>query len=131
FAFRPTLRMVLLPELGGRFSRIFAVALCAAAGAACSSAAIPTALPPPKPVAPSPPPKDDGKPAQGGDGGDLHSAALEQLRISPMVAKTDKQNSVLVPLPDGNNWTRVRFLTVPGLVGFRYGKSHHAIVAGF
>jgi hypothetical protein len=25
----------------------------------------------------------------------------------------------------------VRFLTVPGLVGFRYGKSHHAIVAGF
>jgi hypothetical protein len=67
----------------------------------------------------------------GGDGGDLHSAALEQLRISPLGPKTDKQNSLIVPLPDAPNWTRVRFLTVPGLVGFRYGKSHHAIVAGF
>ena len=45
--------------------------------------------------------------------------------------RADKQNSILVPLPDAANWTRVRFLTVPGLVGFRYGKSHHAIVAGF
>jgi hypothetical protein len=48
-----------------------------------------------------------------------------------MGPKTDKQNSVVVPLPDAPNWTRVRFLTVPGLVGFRYGKAHHAIVAGF
>ena len=98
--------------------------------AACSSASLPAAQPS-KPIAPSPPPKDDGKPAQGGTGGDSHSAALEQLRVAPLGPKTDKQNSIVVPLPDGPNWTRVRFLTVPGLVGFRYGKSHHAIVAGF
>ncbi|MBS2012161.1 MAG: hypothetical protein JST00_04710 [Deltaproteobacteria bacterium] len=48
-----------------------------------------------------------------------------------MGPKTDKQNSIVVPLPDAPNWTRVRFLTVPSLVGFRYGKAHHAIVAGF
>jgi hypothetical protein len=86
---------------------------------------------PSRPVAPAPPPKDDGKPAQGGTGGDTHSAALEQLRVAATGPRTDKQNSIVVPLPDAPNWTRVRFLTVPGLVGFRYGKSHHAIVAGF
>ncbi len=128
--------MVMVPELGrADFRWIGAVAcVCALLGcsAGCSSAssAAPSAMPI-KPVAASPPPRDDGKPAVGGDGGDLHSAALEQLRIAPMGPKTDKQNSIVVPLPDAPNWTRVRFLTVPGLVGFRYGKSHHAIVAGF
>ncbi len=94
----------------------------------CSAAAPPA---PARPVAPAPPPRDDGHSAQGGAGGDEHSAALEQLRISPIKVKGDKQASVLVPLPDGDHWTRVRFLTVPSLVGFRYGKEHHAIVAGF
>lgn len=129
--------MVLVQELGRSFSRHFrgpvaGVLLAGLSGgvAACSTAALPTAIPS-KPVAPSPPPRDDGKPAQGGVGGDGHSAALEQLRVAPLAPKADKQNSVLIPLPDGPNWTRVRFLTVPGLVGFRYGKSHHAIVAGF
>jgi hypothetical protein len=113
----------------GALSLALAVPL-ALAGAGCSSSAVQSTTPS-KPVAPSPPPRDDGKPAEGGDGGDLHSAALEQLRIAPLGPKTDKQNSIVVPLPDALNWTRVRFLTVPGLVGFRYGKSHHAIVAGF
>ena len=85
----------------------------------------------PKPGAPAPPPKDDGSTAQGGGGGDAHAAALEQLKVSPIVSKPDKQNSVMVPLPDGDHWTRVRFLTVPSLVGFRYGKEHHALVGGF
>ena len=67
--------------------------------AACSTAALPTSTPA-KPVAPAPPPKDDGKPAQGGPGGDGHSAALEQLRVAPLAPKTDKQNSVVIPLPD-------------------------------
>jgi hypothetical protein len=125
--------VVLVNELGRRIWRHFSGSLLAglAAGAiGCSTAAIPSAIPT-KPVAPAPPPKDDGKPAQGGPGGDGHSAALEQLRVAPLLGKTDKQNSVVIQLPDGANWTRVRFLTVPGLVGFRYGKSHHAIVAGF
>jgi hypothetical protein len=77
------------------------------------------------------PPKDDGRSAQGGNGGLSHSAALEQLKVAATVPKADKQSSVLVPLPDGEHWTRVRFLTLKSLVGFRYGKDHHAIFAGF
>jgi hypothetical protein len=126
--------MVMESELGRTKTRFLAHAVAVAALAvglgACSSASLPSATPA-KPVAPSPPPRDDGQPAQGGNGGDVHSAALEQLRTAPTAPKTDKQNSVAIPLPDAPNWTRVRFLTVPGLVGFRYGKSHHAIVAGF
>lgn len=130
--------MVTVFELGSRRLGWLVVAAAAlpafaalAALTGCSSSSVVPSTTPAKPVAPSPPPRDDGKPAQGGDGGDLHSAALEQLRIAPTGPKTDKQNSIIVPLPDAVNWTRVRFLTVPGLVGFRYGKSHHAIVAGF
>lgn len=122
--------MVTPLEPGRCFFRGFAVALCASVAVACSSSAIPSTTPS-RPVAPAPPPKDDGSAAQGGAGGDPHSAALEQLRTAPLGPRGDKQNSVLVPLPDAGNWTRVRFLTLPGLVGFRYGKSHHAIVAGF
>ncbi|MBX3226590.1 MAG: hypothetical protein KIT84_31975 [Labilithrix sp.] len=101
--------------------------------AACSAAnAAPVPAPAsPRPVAPAPPPKDDGKAAQGGAGGDGHAAALEQLKVGPIVTKPDKQSSVLVPLPDGDHWTRVRFLTLKSLVGFRYGKDHHAIFGGF
>lgn len=95
----------------------------------CSTA---NAAPPPiRPVAAASPPKDDGKSAQGGTGGQGHSAALEQLRTSSVGVKPDKQGSILVPLPDSEHWTRVRFLTVKSLVGFRYGKDHHAIFAGF
>jgi hypothetical protein len=109
---------------------LFTLFASAAVELGCSSASLPAATPA-RPIAPSPPPKDDGKAAQGGSGGDAHSAALEQLRVAPTSPRADKQRSILVPLPDAPNWTRVRFLTVPGLVGFRYGKSHHAIVAGF
>jgi len=103
-------------------------ALLALAG--CSTAAAAT---PPKPVAPASPPKDDGKSAQahGQQGGEAHAAALEQLVVAPTGNVTDKQNSVLIPLPDAPHWTRVRFLTVKSLAGFRYGKEHHAIVAAF
>lgn len=105
------------------------IAVLAAASAACSSAAGPQA--PSRPVVAAPPPTDDGKEARGGDGGEAHSARLEQLKIAPVLPRGDKQASVLIPLPDGANWTRVRFMTVPSLVGFRYGKDHHAIVAAF
>ena len=98
--------------------------------AACSTAA-PAPVPPPKPVVAAPPPKDDGKASQAGIGSGDHSAALEQLKVGPIVKKQDKQNSVVIPLPDGDHWTRVRFLTLKSLVGFRYGKDHHAIFGGF
>lgn len=82
-------------------------------------------------VAPASPPRDDGKSAMGGPGGGAHAAALEQLKVAAIVRKADKQSSLLVPLPDAEHWTRVKFLTVKSLVGFRYGKDHHAIFAGF
>jgi hypothetical protein len=82
-------------------------------------------------VAPAPPPRDDGKPAQGGKKGQAHAAALEQLKVAPLGARVDKQNSLRIMLPDAEHWMRVKFMGVKSLVGFRYGKDHHAIVAGF
>ena len=82
-------------------------------------------------VAPAPPPKDDGKPSKGGGAGTGHSAALEQLKSAELHKVFDKQNSVSIPLPDGERWTRVKFWGVPSLVGFRYGKEHHALVGMF
>ena len=114
-----------MTTLLGLAVRVTAVALLAAG---CSTA---NSAQPSRPVAAASPPKDDGKSAQGGTGGASHSAALEQLKVAPVVPKADKQNSVLVPLPDAEHWTRVRFLTLKSLVGFRYGKDHHAIFAGF
>jgi hypothetical protein len=99
--------------------------------AACASAAAPSHSQPAIPVAPAPPPKDDGKPAQGGQGGQEHAAALEQLKAAHLDWRVDRQNSVRVLLPDAGTWLRVKFWGVQSLVGFRYGKDHHAIVGGF
>jgi hypothetical protein len=83
------------------------------------------------PVAAAPPPKDDGEPSKGGGGGDAHSAALEQLKIARIGKRVDRQGSVAIPLPDPEHWTRVSFWGVESLVGFRYGKEHHALVGAF
>ncbi len=56
---------------------------------------------------------------------------MEQLKIGAILPRRDKQNSVAIPLPDAEHWTRVKFWGVPSLVGFRYGKEHHALVAAF
>lgn len=82
-------------------------------------------------VAAAPPPKDDGKSAEGGRGGSEHSSALEQLKIAPVTSRSDKMGALRIPLPDAQRWTRVKFWGVPSTVGFRYGKDHHAVVAGF
>ena len=95
-------------------------------GTACT-----TAQHPPTPVAPAPPPRDDGKPAQGGEGGTAHAAALEQLKGAKMGPRVDKQNSIRVLLPDPEHWMRVKFWGIPSLVGFRYGKDHHAVVGAY
>ena len=102
------------------------VALAVALPAAgCSSASLSQV-----PVAAASPPKDDGKTAEGVGGGLSHSAALEELKIAPVGFVVDKQMSVRFPLPDAPHWTRVKFFGVQSLVGFRYGKEHHAVVAG-
>ncbi len=122
--------MGLLPRIPATPATLALLLMAAgAASAGCSTAHAAT----PRNVAAAPPPKDDGKSANGesGKGGSQHSAALEQLKIGPSDTRVDKQNSVLVPLPDAEHWTRVRFWGVPSLVGFRYGKDHHAVVAAF
>ncbi len=106
-------------------ARVGALALFAL-GLGCSSSAGAG-----RPAMAAPPPKDDGKPAEGGKGGSGHAAALEQLKIGATEGRADKQNSIKVPLPDASNWMRVKFWGVPSLVGFRYGKDHHALVAAF
>src|SRR5258708_35119886 len=96
------------------------VALAAAlAICGCSSAGAPLHT---QPVAPAPPPKDDGKPAQGGEGGTQHAAALEQLKVGQLGWRVDRQDSVKVLLPDAEHWMRVKFWGIKSLVGFRYGK---------
>ena len=78
------------------------------------------------------PPRDDGGAAKGGDGGSEHAAALEELKTAPVLTiQRDRQNSVRIPLPDARSWVRVKFWSVPSLVGFRYGKQHHAVVGAF
>lgn len=98
---------------------------------ACTKGGKPATVAPSAPVVAASPPKDDGKTVDGPTNNDNHSAALEQLKVGPIINRIDKQSSVVVPLPDGQHWTRVRFLTVKSLVGFRYGKEHHAIFGGF
>ncbi|WP_394822107.1 hypothetical protein [Pendulispora albinea] len=107
------------------------VSLALLANVACSGTGpSPSSTAPASPVSAASPPKDDGQAAQGGTGGTSHAAALEQLKVAPLRGRIDKQQAVRVLLPDAEHWTRVRFWGVPSLVGFRYGKEHHAIVGG-
>ena len=121
-------RALRAPAAFGWLAAPAAIALAASVWG-CSGSAMSVA--PSIPIAPAPPPKDDGKPAEGGTGGSAHAAALEELKVAPLGFGVDKQNSVRILLPDPAHWTRVKFWGVPTLVGFRYGKDHHAIVAAF
>ncbi len=109
-------------------TRLVLAAVLGAGGVACSASTTSLSN---VPVAAAPPPKDDGQASEGGAGGSAHAAAMEQLKISPLSLRGDRQNSLRVLLPDAPHWTRVKFWGVPSLVGFRYGKDHHAIVAAF
>ena len=120
--------------LRGRISFLLGFAgilVACVAGGPVGCASAPPAPVRTQPVAAAPPPKDDGKPAQGGQGGQEHAAALEQLKIGKLASRADRQNTLRVLLPDAPNWLRVKFWGVKSLVGFRYGKDHHAIVGGF
>ena len=67
----------------------------------------------------------------GGDAADPHAAALERLATLPWGNRNDKDDQVSVPLPDSENWKRVRYFGVEHFVGFRYGDDHHAMAIGF
>lgn len=67
----------------------------------------------------------------GGDAQDPHAAALERLTSAPWGTRNDRDGQVDVPLPDSDNWKRVRYFGVEHFVGFRYGDDHHAMVIAF
>jgi hypothetical protein len=67
----------------------------------------------------------------GGDSSDPHAAALERLISAPWGQRTDKADALRVPMPDADNWKRVRYYGVEHYVGFRYGDEHHAMLIAF
>lgn len=67
----------------------------------------------------------------GGDAADPHAAALRRLLEEPFGERADRDDQLLVPLPDHRNWKRVRYWGVEHFVGFRYGDEHHAMVVVF
>jgi hypothetical protein len=63
----------------------------------------------------------------GGDAADPQEAALLRQLSAPWGQRNDKDDQLHVPLPDWENWKRVRFWSVDHFAGFRYGKEHHAV----
>lgn len=90
----------------------------------------PTTPPPQAPVAP-PTPASVTRAAPGGDAPDPHAAALQRLLAEPLGERRDRDDQLLVLLPDHKNWKRVRYWGVEHFVGFRYGEDHHAMVVAF
>lgn len=84
------------------------------------------------PLPPQPPtPATVTRAAPGGDSPRPEQAALDRLATAPWGLRADRKGLVLVPLPDADNWRRVRFRLVPALTGFRYGDQHHGVAALF
>src|SRR5690606_14533247 len=109
-------------------SRILVGALLAAV-VGCGTGSTPPAQPPAKAQPPSPESVTRDHP--GGDSDQPHAAALTRLLESPWGHRVDKDDQLMVPLPDAEHWKRVRYFGVDHFVGFRYGKDHHAMVAVF
>jgi hypothetical protein len=104
-----------------------ALALLGTLVAACA------ATPPPSTSAPQAPPTPASvtRAEPGGDASDPQAAALTRLLESPWGLRPDKDDQLLLALPDSDNWKRVRFWGVEHFVGFKYGNEHHAIAAVF
>lgn len=64
----------------------------------------------------------------GGDAHDPHLAALLRLVNEPWGFRRDRQDALRIPMPDYENWRRVRFFGVPSFAAFRYGDAHHAVI---
>jgi hypothetical protein len=103
-------------------ARALLVSLLTACGAAQPTTTVVQAPPTPASVTRAEP---------GGDAQDPQAAALTRLLESPWGARADKDDQLLLPLPDPDNWKRVRFFGVDHFVGFKYGNDHHALAAVF
>jgi hypothetical protein len=86
---------------------------------------------PPKPPGAPPTPATVTRAQPGGDAADPHAAALDRLLTEPFGERSDRDDQLLVALPDHENWKRVRFWGVDHFLGFRYGEDHHAMVIVF
>lgn len=67
----------------------------------------------------------------GGDADDAQQAALFRQLDEGWGPRADKDEQLLVPLPDSEHWKRVRYWGVEHFLGFRYGKDHHALAIAF
>jgi hypothetical protein len=67
----------------------------------------------------------------GGDAKDAQQAALLRQLDEAWGRRTDKDEQLLMPLPDAEHWKRVRYWGVEHFVGFRYGDEHHELAIGF
>jgi hypothetical protein len=86
----------------------------------------------PIPARPKPPtPESVTLKEPGGDAEDKQEAALFRQLDQAWGQRVDKDDQLLVPLPDAEHWKRVRFWGVEHFVGFRYGNEHHAFTVGF
>jgi hypothetical protein len=67
----------------------------------------------------------------GGDAKDPAEAALFRQLDEAWGQRSDRDNQLLLPLPDSEHWKRVRYWGVEHFVGFRYGNDHHVLAIGF
>lgn len=58
---------------------------------------------------------------------DDHQVALERQLSEPWHRRADRDEQLLVPLADANNWKRVRFWLIDHFTGFRYGDDFDAL----
>lgn len=111
---------------------------------ACASTAPPTADAPSAEVGPNgakastvkprpkpPTPSSVTVKEPGGDAADPGEAALLRQLEGAWGKRHDKDDQVLLPMPDSAHWKRVRYWGVEHFVGFRYGNDHHVLAIGF
>lgn len=58
---------------------------------------------------------------------DEHQLALERQLSEPWHRRADKDEQLLIPMADANNWKRVRFWLIDHFTGFRYGDDFEAL----
>lgn len=102
------------------------LALASLTSLACGGAA-----PPKQPLGAPPTPASVTRAEPGGDAADPHAAALERLMSEPFGPRSDRDDQLLVALPDAGNWKRVRYWGFEHFLGFRYGEDHHAMLVVF
>jgi hypothetical protein len=85
----------------------------------------------PKPRPKPPTPESVTVKQPGGDAANPEEAALFRQLDEAWGQRGDKDDQLLVPLPDSDHWKRVRYWGVEHFVGFRYGNDHHVLAIGF